>query len=139
MKIKLYQEGGAVAPQGGEQGGAPMGAEQGGAPGAEQGAPEGGEQGGQDPLMQIAQMFAQALQSQDCKALAQGAQMFLQLISQAQQQGQGGEGAPPQEAAVMKKGGKFVLIKKGDKGKSPVKGGKNDKVDISKCGGKAKK
>lgn len=129
MRVKLYQDGGAaMAPQ---AGGDPT---QGGAPGAEQGgAPAGAEQaqGGQDPLMQIAQMFAQALQSQDCKGLAQGAQMFLQLISQAQQQGgQGGE--QPAEPTVMKRGGKFVFKKKSGAEST-------DKVDMSCKGGKAKK
>jgi hypothetical protein len=129
MKIKLYQEGGPVAPQEA----APAGPE-GGAPGA---APGGAPaEGGQDPLMQIAQMFAQGLQAQDCQALAQGAQMFLELISQQQ----GGQGGPaPAEPTVMRKGGKFVLKTKGDGKEAPVKGNKNDKVDMSKCGGKAKK
>lgn len=129
MKIKLYQEGGPVAPQESAAPAAPAGPE-GGAPGA---APA---EGGQDPLMQIAQMFAQGLQAQDCQALAQGAQMFLELISQAQ----GGQGGPaPAEPTVMRKGGKFVLKTKGDGKQVPVKGGKDDKVDMSKCGGKAKK
>lgn len=125
MKIKLYQDGGAVAPQEAPQGapaGAPAGPEQGAAP----------EQGG-DPLMQIAQIFAQGLQAQDCQALAQGAEMFLQLISQAQQGGGAEGGAPPPEPTVMKKGGKFVFKKKADAAKPA------DKVDMSKCGGKAKK
>lgn len=142
MKVKLYQDGGAMAaPQGG---GDPS---QGGAPGAEQGAPAGAEQGqegqgGQDPLMQIAQMFAQALQSQDCKGLAQGAQMFLQLIAQAQQGAQGGpEGGQPAEPTVMRKGGKFVFKKKEVAKGGPQKMDKEPagKVDMSSKGGKAKK
>jgi len=130
MKIKLYQEGGPVAPQ--EQA-APAGPE-GGAPGA---APGGAPaEGGQDPLMQIAQMFAQGLQAQDCAALAQGAKMFLDLIAQSQ----GGQGGPPPaEPTVMKKGGKFIFKAKGDGKEAPVKGDKNAKVDASKFGGKAKK
>lgn len=117
MKIKFYQDGGAMPPQ--EPAPAPA---EGGAPaGAPEGAPA---EGGQDPLMQIAQMFAQGLQSQDCAALAQGAQMFLDLVSQAQ----GGQGGPPPaEPTVMRKGGKFILKKKAA-----------EKVDMSKCGGKAK-
>lgn len=86
MKIKRFQEGGSVDPA--------M------APEAAQTAPEQGAQ--QDPLMQIAEMFAQGLQAQDCQLLAQGAEMFLQLISQAQ-----GAGAPQGEP-VFKKGGKIA-------------------------------
>lgn len=100
FKIKSFQEGGQMAPESAPaapQGGAP---EQGGAP---------AEGGGQDPLMQIAEMFSQALQSQDCAALSQGAQMFLQLISQAQGGGgaQGGGQAEQPGQPVFKKGGKF--------------------------------
>lgn len=36
----------------------------------------------EDPMMQLAQVFAQGLQNQDCQTLAQGAQMFLQMIQQ---------------------------------------------------------
>lgn len=85
MKIKMFQEGG-VAPM------APEGA----APTQDQGAQ-------QDPLMQIAQMFAQGLQSQDCAMLSQGAQAFLQLVQQS------GQGAPAEQTTqpVYAKGGKF--------------------------------
>lgn len=99
FNIKYLQEGGPAP--------APAPAPEGGAPAPEGAGPEGG---GQDPLMQIAQTFAQALQSQDCAALAQGAQMFLQLVSQAQGGGGGEAGGPPPEQPVyMKKGG---IIKK---------------------------
>lgn len=71
-----------------------------------EGAPEGGQE---DPMMQLAQIFAQGLQNQDCQALAQGAQMFLQLIEQAQ-------GSQPQESQgepVYRKGGSLAYrIKK---------------------------
>ena len=67
MKIREYQEGGNMPS----------------APAT--GAPTGPE-GGQDPIMQIADIFAQGLQSGDCNMLAQGAQMFIQLISQAMNQ-----------------------------------------------------
>lgn len=86
--IKKFQEGGAMPTEG-----APV----------EQ-APEGGapvEGGGEDPLMQLASVFQQGLQNQDCQMLAQGAQMFLQLISQANQEQQ------PQEP-VYRKGGKLL-------------------------------
>lgn len=59
----------------------------------------------EDPMMQVVQMFAEGLQKQDCQLLAQGAQMFLQLVQQ--QQG----GAAPQEEQgqpVFKKGGILV-------------------------------
>lgn len=126
MKVKLYQEGGQMPPQG-----APAGPEGGAAP-QEGGAPA----EGQDPLMQIAQMFQQGLQAQDCQALAQGAQMFLQLVSQAQG---GGQGEAPAEPTVMKKGGKFVFVKKAKGGPKQMDKEPAGKVDMSKCGGKAKK
>lgn len=67
-------------------------------------APEGAPEGGEDPLMQLAQIFQQALQSQDCQMLAQGAQMFLQLIQQAQ----GGAPEQPQGQPVFGKGGRLL-------------------------------
>lgn len=90
MKIKKFQMGGEV----------PAGAP---APDA---APVAAPANGGDPLMQIAQLFAQGLQSGDCNLLAQGAEAFLMLLQQAS--------APaPMEAApegqpVFKKGGKVV-------------------------------
>lgn len=87
--IKKFQEGGAMPAEG-----APV----------EQ-APEGGapaEGGGEDPLMQLAQVFQQGLQNQDCQMLAKGAQMFLQLISQA------GEAQQPTQEPVYRKGGKLL-------------------------------
>ena len=125
FRIKSFQDGGQATPAPDTaQASAP---EQGGAP---------AEGGGQDPLMQIAQMFSQALQSQDCAALSQGAQMFLQLISQAQ--GGGGEqggapgGAPSEQPVYMKKGGKFVL-----KGKKPLeKNTGKPETMVDKKGGK---
>lgn len=62
------------------------------------------QEGGQDPLMQIVQMFAQGLQNQDCNLLAQGAEMFLQLIEQSQ----GGAEQAPAGQPVFAKGGKLV-------------------------------
>jgi hypothetical protein len=82
MKIAKYQEGGAMA-----------------AP-AEAPAQE------QDPVIVMANMFAEGLQTQNCELLAQGAQMFLEMISQAQ-----GGAAPVEEVPagepVFKKGGKL--------------------------------
>ena len=54
--------------------------------------------------MQITQMFAQGLQNQDCNMLAQGAQMFLQLM---QAQAQGGAAPAPGEP-IYRKGGVLV-------------------------------
>ena len=84
--VKKFQAGGAVAP------------EEAAAAQAQQGM------GGQDPIMEIAQMFAQGLQAQDCEMLAQGAQMFLQLIQEAQ----GAPAEAPAEQPVFAKGGKLV-------------------------------
>ena len=129
FKVKYLQAGGPAAP---EAAPAPAGAE-GGAPA---GAPA--EGGGQDPLMQIAEMFAQALQSQDCAALSQGAEMFLQLISQAQGGGAGAEGgAPPAEQPVYKSGGKFGKLqlkgKKSANGKVPIEEEKKGAKMKAKC------
>lgn len=57
----------------------------------------------QDPLMAIAQAFMEGLQTQNCELLAQGAQMFLELVQQAQ----GGAEAQP----VFGKGGKIASRK----------------------------
>lgn len=112
MKIKKFQQGGpapalqdpAMAPQA---------------------QPE--AQGG-DPLMEIAQIMAQGLQTQNCELLAQGAQAFLMLLQQAQG---GAEQAPvgePQGEPVFKKGGKICGRKKVKKDCSGGKVTKN-------CGG----
>lgn len=106
---RKFQQGGPVeAPAEGAE--APMpqeGAPEEGAP--VEGAPEEGGGGGEDPMMQLAQMFAQGLQNQDCQMLAQGAQMFLQLIEQSQ----GGGAEAPQGEPVFRKGGRLAYrIKK---------------------------
>ena len=60
-------------------------------------------------MMQLAQLFAQGLQNQDCQMLAQGAQMFLQLVEQSQ----GGGAEEPQGEPVFRKGGRLAYrIKK---------------------------
>ena len=89
--VRKFQEGGPMGPEGTPAGGTP------------EEAPQGGR--GQDPIMQLAQIFAQGLQNQDCNMLAQGAQMFLQLI---QAQGQGGAAPDPQGEPVYRKGGILV-------------------------------
>lgn len=63
--------------------------------------------GGQDPMQIIVELFAQGLQTQDCNALAQGAEMFLQLVQEAQ----GGAEAAPAGQPVFAKGGKIVSRK----------------------------
>lgn len=87
MKIKprFFQEGGEMTPQK--------------AP-----APE---QGGGDPLMQLVEMAAQALQAQDPNMAFQVCQALVQLA-------QGGGGAPaPEGQPVYRKGGKLAYrIKK---------------------------
>lgn len=95
-RIRKFQEGGPMGPEAApEQGG----------------MPEGAPQGGGDPLMQIAQIFAEGLQNQDCEALAQGAQMFLELVQQAQGGApggaQGGEPAPEGQP-VFRRGGRLA-------------------------------
>ena len=82
----------------------------------------------QDPLLQVAQLFMQGLQTQNCELLAQGAQAFLMLLQQAQ----GAQQAPvgkPQGEPVFKKGGKICGRKK--KVKKDCDGGKVAK----NCGG----
>lgn len=101
MKItRKFQQGGPAPEQGAQSQPAPA---------PEQGAPAGGE-GGQDPLMQLAQMAAQAMQSQDCQAAMAVCEGFLMLIQQSQG---GAEQAPAQTEPVFKKGGKIVKKKKG--------------------------
>ena len=93
-QTKKFQQGGPVgAPAEGAE--APVSQEE--AP--EEPAPE--EEGQENPMMQLAQLFAQGLQNQDCQMLAQGAQMFLQLVEQAQ----GGGAEEPQGEPVFRKGG----------------------------------
>lgn len=60
--------------------------------------------GGQDPMGMIIELFVQGLQAQNCEALAQGAQLFLQLVQQAQ----GGAEAAPAGQPVFAKGGRIV-------------------------------
>lgn len=101
-QTKKFQQGGPVGtPAEGAE--APVSQEE--AP--EEPAPE--EGGQEDPMMQLAQLFAQGLQNQDCQMLAQGAQMFLQLVEQSQ----GGGAEKPQGEPVFRKGGRLAYrIKK---------------------------
>lgn len=96
-KIKKFQEGGAMKAAPVEDPSMDPNAE-----GAmTEGAPA---QEGQDPLMQLAQMAMQALQSQDCNMAMQVCQMFVQMLQQAQG---GGAPAEPQGEPVFRKGGRF--------------------------------
>lgn len=101
-QTKKFQQGGPVgAPAEGAE--APVSQEE--AP--EEPAPE--EEGQENPMMQLAQLFAQGLQNQDCQMLVQGAQMFLQLVEQSQ----GGGAEEPQGEPVFRKGGRLAYrIKK---------------------------
>lgn len=64
-------------------------------------------EGAQDPMQAIVELFVNGLQNQDCNALAQGAQLFLELVQQAQ----GGAEAAPAGQPVFAKGGKIVSRK----------------------------
>ena len=69
-------------------------------------APEGApapDQGGQDPLMQILQVAAQAVQTQNCEAAMAVCQALLQVA-------QGG-GAPAEEPTFARKGTKLTRVR----------------------------
>ena len=98
---RKFQQGGPMeAPMEGAPEEAPVGAE-------EQTPAEAPAEGEENPMMQIAQIFAQGLQNQDCQALAQGAQMFLQLIEQSQ----GGQPQEPQGEPVFARNGAKLLYR----------------------------
>lgn len=96
MKIKKFQMGGEM----------PAGATAPGAAPVEAAAPATGG----DQLMEIAQLFAQGLQTGDCNLLAQGAEAFLMLLQQASAPAP--MEAVPQGQPVFKKGGRLVRRKK---------------------------
>ena len=101
MKIKVFQAGGSMGPEG-----APEEAPMTGAPAPEEaGAPvEGGAPAeGEDPIMQIAQVAMQALQTQDCEAAMAVCEAFIQLIQQSQ--GGAPEEAAPEGEPVYRNGG----------------------------------
>lgn len=83
VNIKKFQEGGAMAPQA--------------APAQDPAAAQ------QDPMMQLAQMAAQALQSQDCNMAMQ----VCQILMQALQQGPAPAEEQPAEP-VYRRGGTLV-------------------------------
>ena len=88
MKIKVFQAGGPMGPEGAPEE-APM---EGGAP----------EEGG-DPIMQIAQVAMQALEAQDCEAAMAVCEAFIQLVQQSQ--GGAPEEAAPEGEPVYRNGG----------------------------------
>lgn len=98
-KIRRFQMGGEMAPE--EAAPDQMG-------GAPEEAPAGPEQGGGDPIMQIAQMAAQALQNQDCQMAMQVCEIFLQMV----QQSQGAAEPEPAGEPVFKAGGILVRRKR---------------------------
>lgn len=99
-KIKKFQQGGPM-PQG-----APV---EGGAAPAEGQAPEGAapEQGGQDPMAQILQVAAQAVQTQNCEA----AMAVCQALMQIAQGGAAQEQAPQEEPTFARNGAKLVRVR----------------------------
>lgn len=99
-KIKKFQQGGA-APQdpAAQGGGAPAEAapEQGGAP----------QDGGQDPMAQILQVAAQAVQTQNCEAAIAVCQALMQLA----QGGAAQEQAPQEEPTFARNGARLVRVR----------------------------
>jgi len=85
--INKFQQGGPMGPEA-----APADTGAGEAYVPEDAGGAGMPEGGEDPIMQIAQVAMQALESQDCEAAMAVCEAFVQLI----QQGQGG--APEEEA-----------------------------------------
>ena len=101
MKIKVFQMGGPMGPEG-----APAEAPvEGAAAPAEGGAPEegGAPAEGGDPIMQIAQVAMQALETEDCEAAMAVCEAFIQLVQQSQ--GGAPEEAAPEGEPVYRNGG----------------------------------
>lgn len=99
-KIKKFQQGGAMPQEAPAQGGEmPTGGP----------APEGRvpEQGGQDPMMQILQVAAQAVQTQNCEA----AMAVCQALMQIAQGGAAQEQAPQEEPTFARNGAKLVRVR----------------------------
>ena len=99
--VRRFQQGGPMPAEDPAMAEEAVMAEQGDAP----------DQGG-DPIMQLAQMSMQALQSQDCNMAMQVCEMFVQLVQQSQGGAPGPEVAPEGEP-VYRRGGKLAYrIKK---------------------------
>ncbi len=93
LKARKFQEGGPIDQAPVEQ--------------TEQVAPETQEQAPaeqQDPIMMLAQMSVQALQSQDCQMAMQVCQAFVELLQQSQAQAPAEQEGEP----VFRKGGVLV-------------------------------
>lgn len=88
-KIKKFQQGGPMPQDPASQGG---------------GAPE---QGGQDPMAQILQVAAQAVQTQNCEA----AMAVCQALMQIAQGGAAQEPAPQEEPTFARNGAKLVRVR----------------------------
>ncbi len=104
IKLRKFQQGGqATPPTAPTDGGSAAAPNQ---QAAQAQGNEGAPQGGGDPIMQIAQAAAQALQNQDCEAAMAVCDAFIQLVQQ------GGQGAPeesaPEGEPVYRAGGKLV-------------------------------
>lgn len=97
MKLKKFQEGGAMPPA---EGGMPQEA-----------APQ-EAQGGQDPVAMLAQMAQQALETKDPNAAFAVCEGLLQLIQQITQQGGGEQPAPEGEPVYAKRGAKLTMVKR---------------------------
>ena len=69
------------------------------------------EAGTQDPMMQIAQVAAQALQTNDCQAAMAVCQAFVELVAQAVGAGRP-QGEMPAEPVMAKRGAKLTVAKR---------------------------
>lgn len=88
MRIKSFQEGGAMAPE--EAGMAP-----------EQGAPMGGPEQGGDPTAQLQQMAQQIIEAIGPDAAMALAQMIIEML-------QGGQAGAPEQPGMMRNGGRLA-------------------------------
>lgn len=87
--VKKFQEGGQMAPEA--------------AAPAEAAPEQAPEQGGGDPMAQLLQAAAQAVQTQDAQLALQVCQALVELA--------GGGGQAPQQEPVYKRGGKLAYFK----------------------------
>lgn len=101
MKIKVFQMGGPMGPEAAPEQAAPAGApaEAAGAAPQETAA----EEQAADPIMQIAQVAMQALETEDCEAAMAVCEAFIQLVQQSQ--GGAPEEAAPEGEPVYRNGG----------------------------------
>ena len=91
IRLRKFQEGGSMAPQA-----------------AQEGAPTDQNAGQQDPIAELLNAAAQAVQSQDCQTAIQVCQALVQMASQNQQGGAPEEQAPEEGEPVYRAGGKLV-------------------------------